>query len=95
MVSNIKWKTRSDQSLYVRSWGDEVVVYDGLSGDTHLLDSVAAKILLRLQHAPSDVGSLARSFGPLLQTERSDESLESWLDNILADLNAIALIERT
>jgi hypothetical protein len=32
---------------------------------------------------------------PVLQTEISDESLEYQLGNILADLNAIALIERT
>ncbi len=95
MASNIKWRARSGLELHVRSWGDEFVVYDGLSGDTHVLDLVAAKVLLKLQHAPSNVMSLVELLAPLLQTEISDESLEYQLDNILADLNAIALIERT
>jgi PqqD family protein of HPr-rel-A system len=95
MGANIKWRARSGLELHVRSWGDEVVVYDNLSGDTHLLDSIAAKVLLKLQHAPSDMMSLADMLVPVLQTEISDESLEYQLGNILADLNAIALIERT
>jgi PqqD family protein of HPr-rel-A system len=95
MASNIKWRVRSDQALHFRSWGDEIVVYNGLSGDTHLLGSVAAQILLRLQHAPSNFISLAESLTSLLQIEMMGEPLEPQLANLLADLNALALIERT
>ncbi len=86
---------RSDRALHFRSWGDEFIVYNSLSGDTHLLGSVAAQILLRLQQAPSDFMSLAESLTSLLQTEMMGEQLEPQLVNILEDLNAIALIERT
>lgn len=86
---------RSDRALHFRSWGDEFIVYNSLSGDTHLLGSVAAQILLRLQKAPSDFMSLAESLTSLLQTEMMGEQLEPQLVNILEDLNAIALIERT
>jgi PqqD family protein of HPr-rel-A system len=95
MASNLKWRMRSDRALHFRSWGDEFIVYNSLSGDTHLLGSVAAQILLRLQQAPSDFMSLAESLTSLLQTEMMGEQLEPQLVNILEDLNAIALIERT
>lgn len=95
MASNIKWKVISDQALHFRSWGDELIVYNSLSGDTHLLGSVAAQILLRLQQVPSDFISLAESLTSLLQTEMMGEPLEPQLVNILEDLNALALIERT
>lgn len=95
MASNIKWRVRSDQALHFRSWGDELIVYNSLSGDTHLLGSVAAQILLRLQHVPSDFKSLAESLTPLLQTEMMGEPFEPQLIDLLADLNALALIDRT
>lgn len=95
MASNIKWSVRSDQALDFRSWGDEFIVYNSFSGDTHLLGSVAAQILLRLQHVPSDLISLAESLTSLLQTEMMGEPLEPQLVNLLADLSALALIERT
>jgi PqqD family protein of HPr-rel-A system len=95
MASNIKWRVISDQALHFRSWGDEFIVYNCLSGDTHLLGSAAAQILLRLQQAPSDVISLAESLTSLSQTEMMGEPLEPQLVNLLADLNVLALIERT
>jgi PqqD family protein of HPr-rel-A system len=95
MASNIKWKVISDQALHFCSWGDELIVYNNLSGDTHLLGLVAAQILLRLQHAPSDFISLVESLTSLLPTEVMGEPLEPQLVNILEDLNALALIERT
>ncbi|MEQ1742529.1 MAG: HPr-rel-A system PqqD family peptide chaperone [Candidatus Nitrotoga sp.] len=95
MASNIKWRVISDQALHFRSWGGELIVYNSLSGDTHLLGSVAAQILLRLQQVPSDFISLVESLTSLLQTEMMGEPLEPQLVNILADLKALALIERT
>ena len=95
MASNIKWRVISDQALHFRSWGDELIVYNSLSGDTHLLGSAAAQILLRLQQVPSDFISLAESLTSVLQTEMMGEPLEPQLVNLLADLNALALIERT
>lgn len=95
MASNLKWRVRSERALHFHSWGDEFIVYNSLSGDTHLLGSVAAQILLRLQQAPSDFMSLAELLTSLLQTEMMGEQLEPQLVNILEDLNALALIERT
>lgn len=84
----------SDQSLHFHSWNDEFVVYNNLSGDTHLLGSAAAQVLLKLQHGPSDAITLARSLASLLQVEMMDESLAPQIEKLLADLNALDLIEQ-
>lgn len=84
----------SDQALQLRFWDDEFVVYNSLSGDTHLLGSIAAQILLRLQQAPSNTTALTESLAPLPHAEMDDE-LVFQIERILADLDTLALIERT
>lgn len=83
----------SDHTLRFRFWDDEFVVYNSLSGDTHLLGSTAAQILLKLQQAPSNVTALSESLAPLLHTEMDDEFVFQ-IEHILADLDTLALIER-
>ena len=92
MDSNMKWRLMSDQALQLRSWDDEFVVYNNLSGDTHLLGSAAAHVLLELQKAPLDAINLSESLAPLLQAE-TDEELALQIEHLLADLDKLALIE--
>ena len=87
------WRLISDSALYFRFWDDEFVVYNSRSGDTHLLGSTAAQILLKLQQSPLSVAALAESMASVLHTEMNEE-LVSQIDHILADLNMLALIER-
>jgi PqqD family protein of HPr-rel-A system len=89
----MKWRVISNDALHFRSWDDEVVVYNSLSGDTHLLGSTAAQILLNLQEAPSDAASLAESLAPFFQIAPGAD-LPLQIGELLADLNALALIER-
>lgn len=81
-----------DQALQLRSWDDEFVVYNNLSGDTHLLGSAAAHVLLELQKAPLDAINLSESLAPLLQA-KTDEELALQIEHLLADLDKLALIE--
>jgi PqqD family protein of HPr-rel-A system len=94
MDSNIKWRLMSDQALQFRSWDDEFVVFNSLSGDTHLLGSTAAQILLKLQQAPSNTAVLTESLATLLHAEMDNE-LVIQVEQILVDLDTLALIERT
>lgn len=88
------WRVISDSALHFRFWNEECIVYNSLSGDTHLLDLAATQILLHLQQAPSDAITLAGSLAPLLQTEMDgDFSLQ--VERLLADLDTLGLIERT
>lgn len=85
---------RASSALYLHSWGDEFVVYHSRSGDTHLLGLAAAHILLALQRAPSNSIILSKSLAPLLGVQTDDEFILQ-IDEILADLDTLALIERS
>jgi PqqD family protein of HPr-rel-A system len=91
---NMQWRALPDSALHVRSWEDEFVVYNSLSGDTHLLGSAAAQILLKLQQAPSDAVALAQSLATQLQSEiEMDQELAAQITLLLTDLHTLALIE--
>lgn len=89
---NMRNNWRASSALYLHSWGDEFVVYHSHSGDTHLLGPAAAHILLALQQAPSNSIILSKSLPPLLGVETDDEFILK-IDEILADLATLALIE--
>ena len=88
------WKVISEQDLHFHSWGNEFVVYNNLSGDTHLLSWAAAQILLKLKESPSNAALLATALASFWQVD-PDVELALQIEDILSDLNAIALIERT
>jgi PqqD family protein of HPr-rel-A system len=80
------------QSLYC--WDDECVVFNQLSGDTHLLSASAGRILLQLQQVgmPVDGWTEAAMLRGAMAPQ-SDQAPECALEEILAELNALALIE--
>ncbi len=90
----MKWKIiSSDQeALCIHTWDNEYVVYNSLSGDTHLLNLTAGQLLLKLQRSPMDSMSLANLITP---TDKSKSSLEHELqiEQLLAELNTLNLVE--
>jgi PqqD family protein of HPr-rel-A system len=88
----MKWQAISTQAVYVRSWDDEFVVYNSLSGDTHLLGAAAGQILTALQRSPSDETSLTESLCETLDAEPTPQ-ISLQIRAILADLRKLALID--
>lgn len=86
------WRVISSEALHFCSWGDEFIVYNSLSGDTHLIGAVAAHVLSRLQEAPSKTAVLAESLAPLLHAD-FDEELVSETEHLLTDLVRLELVE--
>lgn len=79
----------------MRAWDNEVVVYEATSGNTHLLDTTAARILATIANAPADAATLARALAGLWQDtpgEQVHEYTHERLDAILAELAGISLI---
>jgi PqqD family protein of HPr-rel-A system len=72
------------QLLRRREWDDEVVLYNDLSGDTHLLSGDAIALLLALQDGPCPAPELADRLGA-----GDGDALQPMLD----DLAELALIE--
>jgi len=81
------WKLTEGQALDHRAWDDEYVVYNDLSGDTHLFGADAMHLLLQLRAGPVDEESLAAA----LQVDAADREA---LALTLAELCALSLIER-
>jgi PqqD family protein of HPr-rel-A system len=82
----MKWRLTSMDALKLRCWDDELVVYNALSGDTHLVGPLAARILTQLLHGPAVTACLADA----LQCESIGEGA---LEEILDDLKKLSLIE--
>ena len=90
----MKWQIiSSEQALYFHSWDNEYVVYNSLSGDTHLLNLTASQVLLKLQQSPADAITLAKLVAPTDQS-KSQAELELQIEHLLAELNALNLIEK-
>jgi PqqD family protein of HPr-rel-A system len=88
----MKWQVISDVALRLRTWDDESIVYNSLSGDIHLLGPFAAQILLQLLKASLDTASLTARLAEIFQTA-PDGDLSIQVDQIVGELKALALIE--
>ena len=58
MNAGVAWRLRPGQALRHRQWDEEYVLYNDLSGDTHLLGGAAVEILLALARGPATVTAL-------------------------------------
>lgn len=76
------WRLASSQELLYRGWDQEFVVYNHASGDTHLLEGSAMRLLLELQNGPRPGAELAFALGI-----DGDDFV-----GLLADLESISLI---
>ena len=85
------WRLAPGQRLACRGWDDEFVLYNDLSGDTHLLDGDSVALLEALRCAPSDRASLCAVFGAGLSTEEA-ATLPATIDAMLAHLHALYLV---
>jgi PqqD family protein of HPr-rel-A system len=89
----MRWQAIPSQAMHLHSWDEEIVVYNALSGDTHLLGWAAAHILVQLQRGPSDQEALIES---LRQSRHANPApdLSLHVHDILVDLQRLMLIEK-
>ena len=81
------WSRAGRERFLIRSWsGEEGVVYDMLSGDTHLLEPLALALFQRLDAgAPCSAGALASELAEL----GTDDVHESALDAVEQSLESM------
>jgi len=94
MPKVINWRLGTSREFAVRKWGDELVVYDCTTGDTHLLDVIASQVFTCLQQAPSTTDVLIRLIGSYFFVDQTDE-LAPEVARILDNLSSLGLIEST
>jgi PqqD family protein of HPr-rel-A system len=84
------WLLSPGQKLTRHGWEGEYLLYNDLSGDTHLLGELAVELLLELQHGPRNEPALAVALE--LST---DPGQQAFLHDLLAELSSLSLIETT
>lgn len=85
------WHLRSGQTLRSRRFDDEFVLYNDLSGDTHLLGGAAMHLLALLQQQPRAQEALFSALAAALECPRAD-GFDDQAAAVLAQLHALALI---
>jgi PqqD family protein of HPr-rel-A system len=83
------WKALAFSS---KAWADDVVVFNIVSGTTHLLNSVAAKILSVLKEQSSSEQEVSEKIAAENQIDSDKEILER-VQPVLNTLNDLGLIE--
>jgi len=79
------------QSLVFREWDGEAVLYNDLSGSTHLLDGAAIDVLQALRRHPADAATLAAGLAG--QFEADPDELSVMIEDMLAGLATLDLVE--
>jgi PqqD family protein of HPr-rel-A system len=88
----MKWQLHPAQSLRLRCWDDEAIVYNDCSGDTHLVSASAADVLTRLAQCPADEASLAAQCAAAWGMA-DDAELRAQLHELLSALKRLSLVE--
>ena len=85
------WRVTPGQALACREWDGEAVLYNDLSGNTHLLDGAALDLLHALRDQPADATTLATRLAD--HFDAGDDDLVSLIDDMVAALAGLDLIE--
>lgn len=86
------WRLARGQKLDARVWDEEAVVYNDLSGATHLVDAVALHLLRTLQAASATEAALAHAVRAEFDTD-ADDAVEAHVAATLLALTKLALVE--
>ncbi len=91
------WRTTPGQAFRLRQFNDpagpEFVVYNDLTGATHLLGEAAVHLIQVLRVGPATSADLCTALAAALECER-DDSLARDADAVLEQLAGFFLIER-
>ena len=95
MQAAVTWRLVPADSLCWREWAGELVVFNDLSGNTHLLNPLAGLVLMRLaeSRAMFSAAELTESIG---QSEAMgpDIALIEAVEAVLTDLERFGLAAR-
>ncbi len=90
---DVNWQLAEGCRLHWKAWDQEFVVFDEGSGDTHLLDPLAAEVLKALEESPGEVPGLARRVVARLDLAR-DTDLHERVRELVERFVVAGLVER-
>jgi PqqD family protein of HPr-rel-A system len=91
--ADITWRVSTTAQLPMRNWDGDYVVYNPLSGNTHILDIVTGEVLKVIAAGPARASSLCRRVADFLELPPDDDNLSGHVGEILGVLDDLGLIE--
>ena len=91
-TTRVLWRAVPDIKLHWIQWGDEYVVYNTGSGDTHVLDAVSALLVHQIKERSCTTAELTSGLETLLKIDVTSEVKQS-LEDTLRHLDTLGLIE--
>lgn len=90
------WSTVSPARLSFASWDDDdlAVLYDKVTGDTHLMESSAIEILRLIEKSPASAEAIAQELAELFPADDQDK-LPQFISATLLQLRDIGLVTDT
>jgi len=83
------WRT---YPLIWKSWAEEYLIFNTVSGNTHLLTATAARALRLLENSPSTIGEIAKKFATDADVDIDDELIDQ-VATLVANLDNLGLVE--
>jgi len=87
-----RWRITVAEPFPLRCWEGDYVVYNSLSGDTHLLDIVSGHVLTRILESPARASELRSRVAAFLEVP-NDAAVDVQVKEILDALDDLGLIE--
>ena len=93
-IEETVWSRPPGGELCWESWGDQHAVFDSLSGETHLLPDLTARVLRNLNDHGSTPGELAEAI--CVDTgEPADTVTVEDIARLMQQLEAVGLVEKS
>ena len=86
------WRVPAGGTLPLRYWNGDYVVYNPLTGNTHVLDIVAGEVLKVIMAAPATSHDLYQHVADFLEIPNDFRAADN-VDAVLAALDELGLIE--
>ena len=84
-----RWQLIRADALRVREWDDAGVIYDAISGNTHLIDALGLELVDLLRQRAWSVAELVTELGEALPDDRDANALLSAKLEQLARLDLV------
>jgi len=89
-LADVRWISEPSARFLCRSWDDEAVVYDTLTGDTHLLEPLAAELMTHLRQGEHTLQDTAQHLSDCFFFPVEDDILDI-VESTLKRLESIGI----
>ena len=89
-----RYRAAGGETLRIKTWGDETVVYSSVSGETHVLERHAGAILAELATTTLTIDEIRTLLTHSIDDYQPDmdDELSTYMEQLLNDFLALELI---